>query len=78
MGAVKIPPTTDDELRRAIEAGRRRRVSERRATRVQYDPYRDAIEIELTDGLASGCREPWWRNSVIEAAGFIGWLRHQA
>ena len=56
MGAVKIPPTTNDELRHAIEAGRRRRAGERRATSVQYDPDRDAIEIELTDG--AGVRLP--------------------
>ena len=56
MGAVKIPPTTDDELGRAIEAGRRRRAGERRATSVRYDPTRDAIEIELTDG--AGVRLP--------------------
>ena len=52
MGTVKIPPTTDDELRRAIEAGRRRRATERRAASVRYDSNRDAIEIELTDGAA--------------------------
>jgi hypothetical protein len=52
MGTVKIPPTTDDELRRAIEAGRRRRATERRAASVRYDSDRDAIEIELTDGAA--------------------------
>ena len=52
MGTVKIPPTTDDELRRAIEAGRRRRATERRAASVRYDSDRDAIEIELTDGSA--------------------------
>jgi hypothetical protein len=52
MGTVKISPTTDDELRRAIEAGRHRRATERRAASVRYDPDRDAIEIELTDGAA--------------------------
>lgn len=52
MGAVKIPPTTDDELRDAIAAGRRRRATERRAAGVRYDLDRDAIEIELTDGAA--------------------------
>jgi hypothetical protein len=52
MGTVKIPPTTDDELRRAIEAGRRRRATERRVASVRYDSDRDAIEIELTDGAA--------------------------
>lgn len=50
MGTVKIPPTTDDEFRYAIEAGRRRRTTEHRAVSVRYDPDRDAIEIELTDG----------------------------
>jgi hypothetical protein len=53
---MKMPPTTDDELRRAIEVGRRRRAAERRAASVQYDPDRDAIEIELTDG--AGVRLP--------------------
>jgi hypothetical protein len=52
MGAVKIPPTTVEDLRRAMEAGQRRRVTERRAAGVRYDPDRDAIEIELTDGAA--------------------------
>jgi hypothetical protein len=52
MGAVKIPPTTDKELGQAIAAGRRRRATERRAVGVRYDPDRDAIEIELTDGAA--------------------------
>ena len=52
MGAVKIPPTTDDELRDAIAAGGRRQATERRAAGVRYDPDRDAIEIELTDGAA--------------------------
>jgi hypothetical protein len=53
---VTIPPTTEDELRRAIEAGQRRRASERRAASVRYDAERDAIEIELTDG--AGVRLP--------------------
>jgi hypothetical protein len=52
MGAVKIPPTTEDELQRAVEAGRHRRATERRAAGVRYDRDRDAIEIELTDGAA--------------------------
>jgi hypothetical protein len=56
MGTVKKPTTTDDELRRAIEAGRNRRATERRAASVRYDPGRDAIEIELTDG--AGVRLP--------------------
>ena len=56
MGTVKIPPTTEDEIRRAIEAGQRRRASERRAASVRYDAERDAIEIELTDG--AGVRLP--------------------
>jgi hypothetical protein len=45
-------PTTQDELRRAIDAGRKRRTEERRATSVRYDPERDAVEIELTNGAA--------------------------
>ena len=52
MGAVKIPPTTDEELGQAIAAGRRRRATERRATGVRYNSDRDAVEIELTDGAA--------------------------
>ena len=56
MGTVKNPTTTDDELGRAIEAGRNRRATERRAASVRYDPERDAIEIELTDG--AGVRLP--------------------
>ena len=52
MGAMKIPPTTDEELSQAIAAGQRRRATERRAADVRYDPNRDAIEIELTDGAA--------------------------
>ena len=52
MGAVKIPPTTDAELSRAIAAGQRRRATERRATGVRYNSDRDAVEIELTDGAA--------------------------
>jgi Protein of unknown function (DUF2442) len=52
MGAVKIPPTTDEELSRAIAAGRCRRATERRATAVRYNSDRDAVEIELTDGAA--------------------------
>ena len=49
---ARIPPTTDDELQRALEAGRRRRATERRAAGVRYDPGRDAIELELTDGAS--------------------------
>ena len=56
MGTVKIPPTTEDELQRAVEAGQRRRATERRAASVRYDADRDAIEIELTDG--AGVRLP--------------------
>lgn len=52
MGAVKILPTTDEELSQAITAGRRRRATERRAVGVRYNPDRDAVEIELTDGAA--------------------------
>ena len=52
MGAMKIPPTTDEELSQAITAGQRRRATERRAAGVRYDPNRDSIEIELTDGAA--------------------------
>jgi hypothetical protein len=52
MGTVKSQPTTDEELGHAIEAGRRRRESEHRAASARYDPDRDAIEIELTDGAA--------------------------
>ena len=44
--------TTRDELLRAIDAGRKRRTEEPRATSVRYDPERDAVEIELTDGAA--------------------------
>lgn len=51
-GAVTIPPATEDELRNAVAAGRRRRAVERRAASVRYDADRDAIEIELTDGAA--------------------------
>jgi len=49
---MKIPPTTDEELSQAITAGQRRRATERRAAGVRYDPNRDSIEIELTDGAA--------------------------
>jgi Protein of unknown function (DUF2442) len=56
MGTVKRPMTTDDELRLAIEAGWRRRETERRAASVRYNPDRDAIEIELSDG--AGVRLP--------------------
>jgi hypothetical protein len=49
-GSLKIPLTTDDELRHAFEAARRRRATERRAASVRYDADRDAIEIALTDG----------------------------
>jgi hypothetical protein len=56
MDDIRIWPTTDDELELAIQAGRRRRATERRATSVVYDPDRDAIEIELTDG--AGVRLP--------------------
>jgi sensor histidine kinase regulating citrate/malate metabolism len=85
MGAVKIPPTTDDELRCAINAGQRRRATERRAMSVRYDSDRDAIEIELTDW--AGVRLPRAKVERIqqrsagrddEAAGFAGRLRHQA
>ena len=53
---MKISPTTEDELKRAIEAGHKRRANERRAASVRYDVDRDAIEIELTDG--AGLRLP--------------------
>jgi hypothetical protein len=56
MGTLKNPTTTDDELRRAIKAAQNRRTTERRAASVRYDPVRDAIEIELTDG--AGVRLP--------------------
>lgn len=56
MGTVKSPPTTEDELQHVLEAGRRRRATERRAASVRYDADRDAIEIELTDG--AGVRLP--------------------
>lgn len=56
MGTVKNSPTTPDELKHAITAGQRRRATERRAAGVRYDPDRDAIEIELTDGV--GVRLP--------------------
>jgi hypothetical protein len=56
MGTVKIPPTTEGEIQRAIEAGRQRRASEHRAASVRYDAERDAIEIELTDGAGRHCR----------------------
>lgn len=52
MGVVKIPPTTDEELRQAIAAGQRRRAIEHRAAGVRYDTGGDAVEIELTDGAA--------------------------
>ena len=52
MGAVKILPTTDEELSQAIAAGQRRRAMERRAVGVRYNSDRDAVEIELTDGAA--------------------------
>ena len=45
-------PTTDAELQAALAAGRQRRRTERRAASVQYDPVRDTVEIELTDGAA--------------------------
>lgn len=62
MGAIKAPPTAEAELKRALEAGRRRRATERRATSVRYDAKRDAIEIELTDGV--GVRLP--RAVIVE------------
>ena len=43
-------PTTDTDLERAILAGRRRKLQERRAANVRYDAGKDAVEIELTDG----------------------------
>lgn len=49
---MKMPLTTEEELGQAIAAGRRRRSVERRAAGVRYDPDRDAIEIDLTDGAA--------------------------
>jgi len=49
-------PTTTTELQRAVAAGRHRHSTQRRATAVHYDPTRDAIEIDLTDGV--GVRLP--------------------
>lgn len=49
---ANFDPTTDDELQTALAAGRQRRWTERRAASVQYDPTRDTVEIELTDGAA--------------------------
>ena len=49
---ANFDPTTDDELQAALAAGRQRRQTERRAISVQYDPARDTIEIDLTDGAA--------------------------
>jgi len=65
--------TTDAELQTALAAGRQRRRTERRAASVQYDPARDTIEIELTDGAAvrlpramiadsEMCPQPTWRS----------------
>lgn len=51
-----ILPTTDAELQRAIAAGRHRRATQRRAAAVHYDPARDIIDIDLTDGV--GVRLP--------------------
>ena len=45
-------PTTDTDLERAILAGRRRHLQERRAANVRYDVGKDAVEIELTDGAS--------------------------
>ena len=53
---AQIQPTTDEELQNAVQAGRQRRHTQRRAASVRYDPARDAIEIELTDG--AGVRLP--------------------
>jgi Protein of unknown function (DUF2442) len=53
---AQIQPTTDEELQNAVQAGRQRRRTQRRAASVRYDPARDAIEIELTDG--AGVRLP--------------------
>ncbi|MGA3004559.1 MAG: DUF2442 domain-containing protein [Acetobacteraceae bacterium] len=50
------PTTTNTELQHALAAGRRRRASQRRAATVRYDPTRDSIEIDLTDGV--GVRLP--------------------
>jgi hypothetical protein len=47
---------TTSNLRRALTAGRHRRATQRRATAVHHDPTRDAIEIDLTDGV--GVRLP--------------------
>ena len=58
MGTVKNPTTTDDELRCAIEAGRKRRTTERRAASVRYDPGRDAIEIRKPRPDGAGVRLP--------------------
>lgn len=48
---MRIKPTTEAELQLAIEAGRRRRETERRAAGVHYDRKKDAIRIDLTDGV---------------------------
>jgi hypothetical protein len=53
---TKIVPTTNTELQRAVAAGRQRRATQRRAAAVRYDPTRDTIEIDLTDGV--GIRLP--------------------
>jgi hypothetical protein len=53
---AQIQPTTDEELQNAVQAGRKRRHTQRRAASVRYDPARDAIEIEFTDG--AGVRLP--------------------
>jgi hypothetical protein len=44
--------TSEDEIQRAVQAGRQRRQTQRRASGVRFEPDRDAIEIELTDGVA--------------------------
>lgn len=48
---MRIQPTTEAELELAIKAGRRRRETERRASGVHYDRERDAIWVDLTDGV---------------------------
>lgn len=51
-----IPTTTNAEIQHALAAGRHRRATQRRAATVRYDPSRDSIEIDLTDGV--GVRLP--------------------
>jgi hypothetical protein len=50
--SVTPHPTTEEALNAALEAGRDRRQTERRAGSVRYNARKDAVEIELTDGAA--------------------------